>query len=97
MTFLHLTVKEMVSPQFLVTEPLKSKGITRDQSSGNFVFSFPDRSFKLWQGNEPCARGLLADPLWSLPSLSSPLATLRTTPLLPEERSSSEDADIFSG
>lgn len=92
MTFLHLTVKEVMSPQLLVTEPLKIKGITRDQSSGNVVFSFPDRSYKLWQGNELRARGLLSDPLWSLPFLASPLATLRTFPHLPEEPSSSEDA-----
>ena len=97
MTFLHLTVKEVMSPQLLVTEPLKIKGITRDQSRGNVVFLFPDRSFKLWQGNELCARGLLSDPLWSLPFLASPLPTLRTFPHLPEEPSSSKDADIFSG
>lgn len=57
-----LNCEETVSPQLLATEPLKIKGITRDQSSGNFVFSFPDRSFRLWQGNELCPRGLLSDP-----------------------------------
>lgn len=91
-----LNCEEAVSPQLLATEPLKIKGITRSQSSGNFVFSFPDRSFRLWQ-SELChvvsslTRGC---PLPSLPSL---LATLRTTPCLPEEPGSSEDADIFSG
>lgn len=60
-----LNCEETVAPQLLATEPLKIKGITRAQSSGNVVFSFPDRSFRLWQGNELCPHGLLSDPRWS--------------------------------
>lgn len=80
-----LNCEETVSPQLLATEPLKIKGITRDQSAELRVLISWCPASDSWQGKRAVPTW---SPLWPavvlcllFPSL---LATLRTTPCLPE-------------
>lgn len=72
-----LNCEETVSPQLLATEPLKIKGITRDQSSRTSCSHFLIAASRLWQGNELCPRGLTS----LTPRLSRALLTPLYWPL----------------